>query len=701
MRISLLLFICLGIMVFGCQNTPEKDDSVIPNQPENNTPTPTLTPVPLPPTPTPAPTSTPVIDREKAIKLYLMGRLQFEEGKYSEAAELFWNAHEIDPSSAMICSSAADALLWSGELTQAEVFAKQSIQINPNQTEAYRVLAQCYINLRDEEKAVEQYEILLSQEPGSIEYMNELANLYVNVQRYNDAVNLFRNLIKREPPNVELYHLQLAHLLITLKRFDEALVEYRYLVDVLPDKYEPYLQLGSIYHITGQDDEALDSYFMALDHIHSPQDEFTVRKKMGEIYNSREAWTEAVFQYERLTELSPDDFETRKTLVEMYASQGIPQKALANLDILVDMKPDDVSLYELRFDLYSQFKDRKLGYQQFFNVCTKWIAEGKRNPINQVLGMLLHDDLLAEMKAFEQIDDLQQILKQCEAMQTVPVRTYMAQIYLYDWQDDTNQKENHQQKLVQLILQANQDHDYEMIEKICFELLNWHRVRRSFIDQPMRSNIITALQSSADLFPSMHMPNRTLGVLAQDRQDWSGAESAFNQSLQRLVAGSDDYKDVLFQLTWTYDKLNRIADVERLMEEAERLYPNEANVYNYLGYFYADRNIHLDKALALIEKALKLSPSDPNIMDSLGWVYYRLERHEDALDMLKRAVEIDSEHPVISMHLAEVYYQLGQVSEALPYWKYALSKAADFPGEFSLEKITEIEKRIQQAESSG
>lgn len=703
MRISLFVLLGFCVLVFGCQSMPEKNGSAQ-TEPQNKS-TPTPTPTPLPPTPTftptPTPTPTPMIDREKAYALFLLGRLQHEEGKYADAADTFWNAHEIDPSSAIICSSAANALLLSGELEQAEVFAKQSIKINPDQTEAYEVLAQCYINLRDDEKAVQQYEMLLRQQPDKIEYMNELANLYVSVQRYNDAVNLFRDLIEKDPPNVELYHLQLAHLLITLKRFDEALVEYRYLTGVLPDKFEPYLQLGTIYHITGRDDEALDAYFTALDHIHSPQDELTVRRKMGNVYKSREAWTEAVFQYERVTSLIPSDIEARKTLVDLYDKQGSNRKALNELEELIRLKPDDVELHELRFHLHSKLNEKKVGYKQYMSALSNWISEEKLNPINQILGILIHEGTLDEMEQLGITDELKQVLKQCAAMQTVPVRTYFAHIYFYQWQENQNLTEVHQQQLVQLILQANKNREYETVEKICFELLNWPRVRRSFVDQPMRGNLTRALQSSSALFASMHMPDRTLGSLAIDRQDWNSAETAFQTSLQRLVPGSDDYKTVLFQLTWAYDKLNRIADVEHLMEEAERLYPQEANVYNYLGYFYADRNIHLDQALVLIEKALKLSPNDPNIMDSMGWVYFRLERYEDALQMLKRAVELDSEHPVIAMHLADVYHKLGQTGEALPYWKHVLQKAEEYPGEFTDNKLAEIRSHLQQAESNG
>jgi hypothetical protein len=56
---------------------------------------------------------------------------------------------------------------------------------------------------------------------------------------------------------------------------------------------------------------------------------------------------------------------------------------------------------------------------------------------------------------------------------------------------------------------------------------------------------------------------------------------------------------------------------------------------------------------------------------------------------------------VIALHLADVFHQLGRTSEALPYWKSVLQKANDYPGEFSIERMAEIQQHIQQAESSG
>ena len=72
------------------------------------------------------------------------------------------------------------------------------------------------------------------------------------------------------------------------------------------------------------------------------------------------------------------------------------------------------------------------------------------------------------------------------------------------------------------------------------------------------------------------------------------------------------------------------------MKEAMELYPDDAQVYNFLGYTYADHNVRLEEALKLIEKAHQMAPEDGNIVDSLGWVYYRLGKYELAIQHLKR-----------------------------------------------------------------
>lgn len=121
--------------------------------------------------------------------------------------------------------------------------------------------------------------------------------------------------------------------------------------------------------------------------------------------------------------------------------------------------------------------------------------------------------------------------------------------------------------------------------------------------------------------------------------------------------------DLIYEQSMMAEKLNRLADMERLLRRVIELKPDHQHAYNALGYSFAERNVRLPEARTLIKKALELSPGEPSITDSLGWVEYRLGNREEAVRLLREAYrgQPDAE---IAAHLGEVLWVSGQVEEA-------------------------------------
>jgi tetratricopeptide (TPR) repeat protein len=120
-------------------------------------------------------------------------------------------------------------------------------------------------------------------------------------------------------------------------------------------------------------------------------------------------------------------------------------------------------------------------------------------------------------------------------------------------------------------------------------------------------------------------------------------------------------------------KLKRMDESIKQMETVIEIDPRHADALNYIGYTYADENIHLDRALEFIEKAIKYKPNSGYIIDSLGWVYYRKGLYDKALAELKKAVELAPHDPAIAEHLGDVYYKKQEYGSALEAYEKAIS----------------------------
>ena len=145
----------------------------------------------------------------------------------------------------------------------------------------------------------------------------------------------------------------------------------------------------------------------------------------------------------------------------------------------------------------------------------------------------------------------------------------------------------------------------------------------------------------------------------RDAKLWRDANEVLTQGSKKFP----DDVDLIYEQSMMAEKLNRLADMERLLRRVIELKPDHQHAYNAHGYSLAERNVRLPEARTLIKKALELSPGEPSITDSLGWVEYRLGNRAESIRLLREAYrgQPDAE---IGAHLGEVLWVDGQTDEA-------------------------------------
>jgi Flp pilus assembly protein TadD len=153
------------------------------------------------------------------------------------------------------------------------------------------------------------------------------------------------------------------------------------------------------------------------------------------------------------------------------------------------------------------------------------------------------------------------------------------------------------------------------------------------------------------------------GQMLRDANQPKAAMEALGAALKRFP----DNTDLLYDYAMHAEKNNQIDIMETTLRKVIRLAPDNQHAYNALGYSFAERNIRLPEAYALVEKALQLAPDDPFIMDSMGWVHFRMGRLKEAEAMLRRAYTLKPDAE-IAVHLGEVLWVKGQKEDARKFW---------------------------------
>lgn len=168
-----------------------------------------------------------------------------------------------------------------------------------------------------------------------------------------------------------------------------------------------------------------------------------------------------------------------------------------------------------------------------------------------------------------------------------------------------------------------------------------------------------------------------LGDLARSHEDYSGAERAYDQAIQRVGEPSRRHWRLFYARGVARERTGAWDAAAADLQEALRLEPDQPLVLNYLGYSWVDRGQNLQTALGMLQKAVELRPRDGFIIDSLGWAYFKIGRMDEAVVWLDRAVEAEPGDPVINEHLGDAFWRTGRIREARFQWQRALTLSPD------------------------
>ncbi|MBP5352581.1 MAG: tetratricopeptide repeat protein, partial [Alphaproteobacteria bacterium] len=163
-----------------------------------------------------------------------------------------------------------------------------------------------------------------------------------------------------------------------------------------------------------------------------------------------------------------------------------------------------------------------------------------------------------------------------------------------------------------------------------------------------------------------------LGNLANILNKDEEAIRIYHKAIDSMGNDKALYWPTYYSLAAVYDKLNRKDKAEEYLLQALILSKRDANVLNYLGYFWLMQDKNVDDAAQMIVDAYLQLPFEGHIIDSLGWVFYRIGNYSKAIELFEKASDLQPGNAVISDHLGDAYWMGGRRNEAVFQWEHAL-----------------------------
>ncbi len=245
---------------------------------------------------------------------------QYNEEKYADALKSFESVLEIQSLPVMIEKDQEQAvdtpIIFNAALTayNAEKFDKaieyytQTAEYGYNAARSYLYLSRCYENKNDTITREKMLQKGFMAYPEDEALLFELINFYLlTVNDANKAMEYLDMAISKDDNNASIYFAK-GTLLEKLERADEAIKVYLKAVEINPDYFDAYYNLGAIYYNKGVQQVDVTNAV--------PADE-------PEKYEEEKAkidieFKKAIPYLEKAIELKPDDKTVIETLKTLY-----------------------------------------------------------------------------------------------------------------------------------------------------------------------------------------------------------------------------------------------------------------------------------------------------------------------------------------------------------------------------------------------
>ena len=250
---------------------------------------------------------------------------------------------------------------------------------------------------------------------------------------------------------------------------------------------------------------------------------------------------------------------------------------------------------------------------------------------------------------------------------------------------------------------------------------------QSAIDGTLIDETISQLKICSNISASDWRPKFFLGIAYSEKNNLDFATAYFD-SVTKVASWN---LEAWSNLAYLYFQKKEYNQIIKILSNAVKIFPNESNIFYYLGLAYSQLNNHTD-AIKNYDVAKKLNPRNPKIFSSLGfsydilkdfknsdsayekaisldsidatslnnYAYSLVERNlnlEKALMMSKKSIEVDSLNASFFDTIGWIYFKLGSFNLALENINTALKLESE-PNSVMIEHLGDIYFKLNKIE---
>lgn len=504
---------------------------------------------------------------------------------------------------------------------------------------AHFVEASAFEESGEIEKALQAYRTILDVDPGQADLATHVAILLIRQEHYPEAIDVLKDAIKANPKDARPYS-QLAVIYARyLKKTDQAVDYANQAIRIDPKNIDAYQRLCEIEVLSGQEKKAIQSLDRALQ-VQTSDAGFW--SQLGKLYASLVFKADAEPNpadikrvntiFKKAADNANDDPAVLKDVADYYAATQQIKDAIPLYLRILELQPDDVNARE--------------------KLATGFVLTNHR------------------AKA---IETLEEIIKEHPAK----YQTYELLAQVLDDEGRGLERNNQTEEAKAQFARAAANYEQSLLINPT-HITTYMRLTELLLGpvrQPERA--VKVLSDARRRFPNVPEISYYFALAQREAKQLQQALATFAEALHEAELEQSDILNAKFYFHYgaTAEQAGLYDKAAELFQKSIALDPeNSADACNYLGYMWAEQNMHLDEAEQMIRRALKSEPNNGAYLDSLGWVEFRSGKFEQALTDLQRAAQnMTRNDPVVFEHLGDTYLKLNRVAKAVDSWQKALA----------------------------
>jgi len=488
-------------------------------------------------------------------------------------------------------------------------------------------------------EAIREYQQALRYDPEAVEVWTTLAEAYYNDNQFRESEEAAEQALRRDSLSVAARIVK-ANSYLARKLVAPALAEYERASHIAPERWDILYTLSNLYELRGDFRTAADKLHEIL--LLNPE-AVDIKSRMAGLYVKSKALDKAEEVYVGMLLEDSLSIDGHLGLGLVYEFKREFSAAAAEYETALAMRPTNLVLKRRLLNVYQNAGERDKALEMSAEILAR---DSLDVGVRITQGVILYNA--------KRYPEAQSAFRKVLGgnPKDATAHYYLGRI-AYDQKDYAG-------ATAEMQAATRLDSKLASAWVYCGVLsVRAGDEKKAFFS--FKQAIGTAPQTTGGL-------DYLLGYAYAETDSYARALAAYQQALRLNPNDPRTH----YGMGVAYDKLGKTDSAVAAFKRVIALDSTDGSAYNYIGYLFADKGIHLEESLELIKKALVIDPENGYFLDSMAWAYYKLGRYQEAAQEQEKACALVKDDVVLLDHLGDIYHSLGKAKEARAQWQRAL-----------------------------